>query len=395
MNEQFRYDVFISHSSHDKPAARELAERLRRDGLKVWFDEWEIKPGDAIPRKIQEGLEQSQTLVLLMSQHASASEWVTFEHHSVLFRDPTNQQRRFIPVRLDNAEIKDTLRQFNYVDWRYRSPKEYARLLAACQRRFLEMPLITASQASESSRERAKEQNLVSAQSQREREVRHTTEQGRTAKQKGQVETNRQSHASLGEARDSEKEQQSGALFVVVAALLMIGILVIVLYWILMPHKPVAPDIEMVQVPSGTFLMGSPISELGHSTNEEPQHRVTVQSFYIGKYEITQAQWKSVMGNNSSIFASILADDDLPVANVEWTEATEYCRKLTQLSGKEYRVPTEAEWEYACRAGTTGPYAGDLDAIAWYEKNSKNELHPIGQKQPNAFGLYIYARQCV
>jgi hypothetical protein len=117
MAEQFKYDVFISHSAQDKPVVRELAERLRQDGLRVWLDEWEIKPGDAIRRKIEEGLEQARTLVLVMSQHASASEWVMFEHHSVLFRDPTNQQRRFIPVRLDNVEVKDTLRQFAYVDW--------------------------------------------------------------------------------------------------------------------------------------------------------------------------------------------------------------------------------------------------------------------------------------
>ena len=108
MAEQFKYDVFISHSSQDKPAVRELAERLRRDGLRVWFDEWEIKPGDAILLKLQAGLEQARTLVLVMSQHASVSEWVTFEHHSVLFRDPTNQQRRFIPAGLGVAEVKVT-----------------------------------------------------------------------------------------------------------------------------------------------------------------------------------------------------------------------------------------------------------------------------------------------
>jgi hypothetical protein len=121
MNELFTYDVFISHSAKDKTAVRELAERLRKDGLRVWpgvfDDDREIKPGAASQRKIQEGLEQSRTLVLVMSQHASASEWVTFEHHSVLFRAPTNQQRRFIPVRMDDAEIKGTLRQFAYVDW--------------------------------------------------------------------------------------------------------------------------------------------------------------------------------------------------------------------------------------------------------------------------------------
>ncbi|MBS1789998.1 MAG: TIR domain-containing protein [Acidobacteria bacterium] len=132
MAETFKYDVFISHSEKDKPAVRELAEQLRKDGLRVWFDDWEIKPGDAILLKIQAGLEQSRTLVLVMSQHASASEWVTFEHHSVLFRDPTNQQRRFIPVRLDDAEIPDALKQFAYVDWRQQANEQYDRLLAAC-----------------------------------------------------------------------------------------------------------------------------------------------------------------------------------------------------------------------------------------------------------------------
>jgi len=130
MNQTFQYDVFLSHSSKDKPAARELAERLRRDGLRVWFDEWEIKPGDPILLKIEEGLGQARTLALLMSAHADASEWVTFERHSALFRDPTNQQRRFIPIRLDDAEIKDTLKQFAYVDWRQKENKQYKRLLS-------------------------------------------------------------------------------------------------------------------------------------------------------------------------------------------------------------------------------------------------------------------------
>lgn len=100
MNEQFKYDVFISHSEKDKPAVRELAERLRKDGLRVWFDEWELKPGDAILRKIQAGLEQSRTLSLVMSQQATTAEWVTFEHHSMLFRSPTNQQPRFIKMNI-------------------------------------------------------------------------------------------------------------------------------------------------------------------------------------------------------------------------------------------------------------------------------------------------------
>src|SRR5215210_2084902 len=133
MTETFKYDVFISHSSEDKPAVRELAERLKADGLRVWLDEWEIKPGDMIGLKIEQGLEQSRTLVLVMSKNAFASEWVTLERHTAMFRDPTNQQRRFIPLRLDDAEIKDTLKQFAYVDWQQRSDEQYARLRAACR----------------------------------------------------------------------------------------------------------------------------------------------------------------------------------------------------------------------------------------------------------------------
>lgn len=133
MAETFKYDVFLSHSSKDKPAVRALAERLKADGLRVWFDEWEIKPGDSIPLKIEQGLEQSRTLVLVMSAAAFASEWVTLERHTVLFRDPTNAHRRFVPLRLDDGKIKEALRQFAYVDWRGRSDERYAQLLEACR----------------------------------------------------------------------------------------------------------------------------------------------------------------------------------------------------------------------------------------------------------------------
>jgi len=90
MTQDFTYDVFLSHSSKDKSVVRELAERLRDDGVHVWFDEWEIRPGDSIPVKIEQGIQESRTLVLCMSKNAFASDWVTLERQSVLFRDPIN-----------------------------------------------------------------------------------------------------------------------------------------------------------------------------------------------------------------------------------------------------------------------------------------------------------------
>ena len=115
--------------------------------------------------------------------------------------------------------------------------------------------------------------------------------------------------------------------------------------------------------------------------NEKPEHRVKVDAFYIGKHEVTQQEYLAVTGNNPSIF-------DLPVGWVSWEDAHGFCRRLSQKDGRTYRLPTEAEWEYACRGGTTGPYAGDLEAMAWHRENSGDRTHRVGQKRPNAFGLY-------
>src|SRR5687767_923424 len=115
MADDFTYDVFLSHSAKDKAVVRPLAERLREDGLRVWFDEWEIRPGDSIPAKIEEGLEHSRTLVLCMSAHAFGPDWATLESQTFRFRDPLNKERRFIPLRLDEAPIKGFLTQFPYI----------------------------------------------------------------------------------------------------------------------------------------------------------------------------------------------------------------------------------------------------------------------------------------
>jgi len=121
--------------------------------------------------------------------------------------------------------------------------------------------------------------------------------------------------------------------------------------------------LEMVRLPAGRFLMGSPTNEADRSADEGPQHEVTIsQSFYMGKYEVTQAQWKAVAGL-PKVKIDLNADpsrfkgDNLPVEQVSWEEAKEFCARLTRATGKSYRLPSEAEWEYACRAGTTTPFA--------------------------------------
>jgi len=145
-------------------------------------------------------------------------------------------------------------------------------------------------------------------------------------------------------------------------------------------------------------MMGSPDSEKYRHSNEVPQHRVRIsKGFYMSVTEVTQAQWQAVMGSNPSCFfkgfLGLGKNEDLPVECVEWDDAVEFCRKLSQKEGKGYRLPTEAEWEYACRAGTTTRfYFGDGDSqlsdYAWHAGNSRRKTHTVGQKKPNAFGLY-------
>jgi formylglycine-generating enzyme required for sulfatase activity len=154
-------------------------------------------------------------------------------------------------------------------------------------------------------------------------------------------------------------------------------------------------NLEMAYIRPGTFTMGSPASESGRSNDEGPQTQVTLtKGYWLGKTKVTQAQWEALMGSNPSSFKGA----DRPVEQVSWNDAMEFCRKLTERGrsagrlpeGYEYTLPTEAQWEYACRAGTPSPYGGDgnLDDMGWYSRNSGRTTHPVGQKLANAWGLY-------
>jgi formylglycine-generating enzyme required for sulfatase activity len=143
-----------------------------------------------------------------------------------------------------------------------------------------------------------------------------------------------------------------------------------------------------VHIPAGTFMMGSPDADPDAKDWEKPAHRVTIsQPFYLGKYPVIQAQWEAVMDHNPSRFKG---NSNHPVDSVSWDDAQAFMHKLSEREGGvDYCLPTEAQWEYACRAGTrTSRYHPDLDAIAWYQLNSASQTHPVGEKLPNAWGLY-------
>jgi formylglycine-generating enzyme required for sulfatase activity len=174
--------------------------------------------------------------------------------------------------------------------------------------------------------------------------------------------------------------------------------------------------LDMVLIPRGTFVMGAPKSEVGSTDNERPQHIVNIEPFFLGKYPITQAQYTTIMGKNPSRFQDNPDSAERPVENVSWNDAIEFCRRLSQQSGKDYRLPSEAEWEYACRAMTAPPISfqdgeekliyppfhfgetldaqiANYNATYVYGRGQKGEYRkqttPVGYfKVANGFGLF-------
>ena len=148
-------------------------------------------------------------------------------------------------------------------------------------------------------------------------------------------------------------------------------------------------EFNMVKIEGGTFHMGA-TSEQGGYDEEKPVHSVTISDYYIGETEVTQELWEAVMGSNPSYFTG---NNQRPVEYVSWYDCQEFIKKLNQLTGKKFRLPTEAEWEYAARGGKYSrgyKYSGrnDVDEVAWYESNSGETTHPVATKEANELGLY-------
>jgi formylglycine-generating enzyme required for sulfatase activity len=163
----------------------------------------------------------------------------------------------------------------------------------------------------------------------------------------------------------------------------------------LLSHLAADPGITLVPIPAGTFMMGSADDEADRGDDEGPQTQVTLtKDFFLGTTDVTQGQYEALMGTNPSDFKAV--GPNAPVEEISWAAAMAFCQKLTERergagrlpAGYVFNLPTEAQWEYACRAGTTEAYAGDPAEMAWYDDNSGGTTHPVGGKRPNAWGLY-------
>ncbi len=360
--------IFLAHASEDKPAVLALYNRLKQAGYKPWLDKKDLIPGQIWRDEIPKAIKASQIfLACLSGKSANKQGYIQRELRIAL--DTLGEMLPgtifFIPMRLEECEIPDlrlaevglNLRDIHRLD--YWEEDGFEQLERAITHQFNPEP--------------EEPKQLLSV-------------------------FNFQIVGVNAKGEQIKKESKQSQYF---SEDLGNGI-----------------TLEMLAIPGGTFLMGSPQDEKDSFGDERPQHEVNVPPFFIGKYPITQEQWRAIASRtdlkvdpsaplrvnldlNPAYFKDRPDSDRRPVEQVNWYDAIEFCARLSKLTGREYRLPSEAEWEYACRAGTTTPFyfgetiTGELAnyrASETYAGEAKGEYReettPVGQFPPNAFGLY-------
>ncbi|MBK9316479.1 MAG: SUMF1/EgtB/PvdO family nonheme iron enzyme [Acidobacteria bacterium] len=351
-------DIFLSYSNEDRERVRPLVEALESQGWSVWWDR-KIPPGSTWHDTIQDSLKESKCVVVVWSRISVESEWVIIE------AEKGKARRALFPVFIDDVEppLSFTLIQgVRLTDWEGDTSHPEFRSLTSSIREIF----------------------------------------GRKLSKNSILSVKRPSLSIIA---------SYNRIYILIAAFLVVAVTVSFLVWKTVNQNPkkVLPSyptsgatpappmstkeesvnsvkLEMVAIQGGSFMMGS-----DKDKDAQPIHEVTLKPFYIGKYEVTQAQWKAVMGDSTN--PASFKGDTMPVETVSWDDAIAFCKKLSEITGNEYRLPTEAEWEYAARAGSTDDYCFGNDTnllgeFAWYNENSDGRTHPVGHKKPNAWGLY-------
>jgi formylglycine-generating enzyme required for sulfatase activity len=444
--------IFISYAREDFQHAKSLYEKLAREGFRPWMDKVDLVAGQQWQPAIERAIQNSDFFLLLLSSRSVRKRgFVQREIRAALdlWQDKLTEDVYLIPVMLESlpwAEVPAEISKFQWVEF-YESAG-WEDLVKALEYGVTQRGVKPAQPVppAKSPIAKAPEPPPIIVRYQRHDDETPMPESTRPSSKPPSQRLTENDMPKRPPRRSSvldSSELVSPAPMRARWPLVLFGILLMagVIYLANSGQRPQQFDpaptprptdassamqpkistftenfkdvkVEMVRLPGGSYLMGSPDSEPGRDTDEGPLHQVTVPSFSIGKYEITQAQWQAVMGKNPSYFKG----KNLPVESVSWNDAKDFCKRLSQLTGQEYRLPSEAEWEYACRANTTSPYAGELETMAWYGNNSGtqridslaiwkevgednnkywarlkkngNQTHPVGQKQANAFGLF-------
>ncbi|MCU1268366.1 MAG: hypothetical protein JWM21_4684 [Acidobacteria bacterium] len=342
------HEVFISHSSKDKLIADAMCNKLESNGIRCWMAPRDIWPGRKWSEAIVQAIGESRLMVLIFSTNANTSDNIERE-----LEIAANKRLPILPFRVDDVQPSGVLEYYlgtpHWLDALTPPLEQHLTQLVVSVKQLLQIPSLRPAPVPQTPLAQPADQTSP-APTVTEKPVPTVTQTPHAAPARETV---------IRAAGDFPRVLTN-----------QVGI-------------------EMVYVPAGSFMMGSEKGSLMDlfMGDTKPVHQVTIsQGFYMGKYQVTQAQWQQVMGKNPSHFKG----EHLPVEQVTWKLATGFIERLNALNdGYAYQLPSETRWEYACRAGTTGEYAGDLDAMAWYSKNSGNKTHPVGTNYRTHSGCLI------
>jgi len=435
------HDVFISFSTEDKPIADAACAILEARRIRCWIAPRDVQPGIPYPQSIMEGIRGSRVLVLILSAKSNTSKHVMREVERAV-----NCEIAVIPFRIEDVSLSGSMEYLvGSLHWLDALTPPLERHLETLARRILALLAESAGGEASASPPRGKDVSTkghvdsapvapragsppgTSAPAQRPKATPQNADglkPGARATPDAGIESEplpQQTPVSRGRQVRHTSTQLKGAppkrrnirwLWFSVAALTLLAFLGVITYVVTIQRGP--PEwtnsigMRFVRIKPGEFLMGSSDRNNKATADYKPPHKVWIsRAFVLGIHEVTQGQYQAVMGNNPS---RLTGSDDLPVEQVSWFDAVNFCNKLseregrkpyyrvegrtvTTVGGRGYRLPTEAEWEYACRAGasTRYPFGDDsleLGKYAWSASNSDSTSHPVGQKRPNAWGLY-------
>lgn len=393
------YDIFIIYPRKDPELVLDIASKFTEEGYNVWIDRDGIESGDAFKSVIVKAIKKSKIFLFFSSKTANASPWTVKEVNMAV-----HLKKTIVPVKLDDTEYDDSLLfdlvGLDYVSY-YENPSQGLRELLRSLKKHLGKTGVDIKKIKEEIKALEKD-GLQLYTDQR----RVFDEIIAKKKQIGEVnqtcpvcgatnEINALYCPTCGwtyvpfqsKKMDEKRLATSKALW---ASRGKADLTIEEVPTQMLPQPIMELIHDMVRVEGGTFTKGA-TPEQGEDAFEDemPAHKVTLSTFSIGRYPITQDQWEAVMGNNPSHFKG----EKLPVESVSWFDCQEFAKKLSEMTGRHFRLPTEAEWEYAARGGKKGKrykFSGGhiLEQIGWYNENSGNTSHEVGKKSPNELGLY-------
>jgi len=371
MTRPVQFDVFLCHNSEDKPFIRDIARQLRAQNLTPWLDEEQLIPGRDWLDILEQDIERIKTVAVFVGK-AGVGPWQRREI-SAFLREFVELGTPVIPVLLTNTpaqpKLPILLKNMTYVDFRKQETDPFEYLLWGI--RGQRSPIISVPPIPQT-KPPAPPTVVAPAKSESGSSEQRFSFEVVTVK-------NVEPGGFLGLQKKVTLDRRSAQA------------------QYFRENLGNGVTLDMVVIPGGTFLMGSPNSEEGRQDSESPQHSVTIAPFHMGKFAVTQAQYQAIVGKNPSGFKG----EKRPVEQVSWHDAITFCQKLSEKTGNLYRLPSEAEWEYACRAGTTTPfYFGETitpDLVNFngnytYGSASKGiyreQTIDVGSFPPNGFGLH-------